>query len=132
MILKLQVHSLATNLLQITAEFPPPFVNGICTVWLLFILKMQRKKRLNIQQSKEEEYHLCTVLKPTTRSASDANISVSYLWYPFPGQCMIEHIIVTPDLFRWIIFIVFIHSSGTCGKKHDCVTLLFCFHSAQP
>lgn len=46
--------SLETNLLQITAEFPPPFVNGICTVWLLFILKVQNTEiRLNLQQSEE-------------------------------------------------------------------------------
>lgn len=54
--------------------------------------------------------------------ASDSKISVrSYLWHPFPGQCKIEHIIITSDVLRWIIFIVFIHSSGSCSATHDCI-----------
>lgn len=56
----------------------------------------------------------------------------SYLWHPFPGQCKIEHIIITFDFLRRIIFIVFIHSSGTCRITHDCINSFTFFNREQP
>lgn len=56
----------------------------------------------------------------------------SYLWHPFPSQCKIEHIIITFDFLRRIIFIVFIHSSGTCRITHDCINSFTFFHHEQP
>lgn len=66
-------------------------------------------------------------------SALNLNTSAqSYLWHPFPGQCKIEHIIITFDFLRRIIFIVFIHSSGTCRITHDCINSFTFFNREQP